>query len=318
MNSHPITNGVQVLKHAARWFLSLALSVAALSGCAGTAPVRSSAAHTDAARHNQRGVRAESRGEYLKAQDAFAESLRISSSIEYHDGMAVALLNSSKTYRRSGDIPAAVAAIMRAVPLVDGRSPLSGDVAREVAQVRLVSGNLDEAYLWAVKGEAPVNHPNRVLSLNLLARILILKNELSRAESNAGEALRLARERGSRDEEAYSLYLLGEIRSAEKNYPAAEELYNQALALDKTVGYSGKIAADLRALARLSLAQGADDKALKYFQRACNVSRSGGDRMGAAEDLLQMARIYEARGELKRSEQLLVERTELLKNSGAP
>lgn len=298
-------------------FFALLLTLSA-SGCAGKPSVAPSTLQMEAIRHNQRGIRAEARGERLRAFEEFAESLRINRSIENSEGMVVSLVNSSRVHRHNGDAATALAVINGAIPLVTPRSPLYSEVAFEMAQALLLSGELNEASMWASKAAAAENGVKRGMMVNLLARTLYLKGTMAEAEAMAREALLLNRENGLREEEANTLRLLGDLQVNGKRRAEAAESFSQALAIDKALGKSRKIAADLRALAFLSQSQSDQDPALVFYRRAFAVSSAGGDWSGAADDLLEMSRIHEKRGEKEQSERLLSERDALLKKTRTP
>jgi len=300
-----------------RLFLA-ALLLLSTAGCAGKSPEALSASHLEAIRHNQSGIKAEARGENPRALEEFSEALRINSSIENSEGIIVALVNISRVHRRIGDAKAALAMVSRALPRVIPSAPLYPEVAFEMAQVQLLSGDLNASSEWASNAVAADTGSQRGMRINLLARILFLKGKLTEAEIKVREALLLNRENGLRGEEANSLRTLGDIQSAGKRHAEAAEYYNQALAIDKTVGRSRKIAADLRALAALALLHGDSDEALGFYRRAFTVNSTGGDLSGAAEDLLNMSRIHGKRGEKELSERLLAERDNLLRNLRTP
>ena len=285
-----------------------------MAGCAGTSPAVLSKSQADMIRHNRSGIKAEAAGESRQALEEFSKALRLGRSIENKDGIIVAMVNSSRVYRRSSDAKAALAMIEGAIPLVTPTAPLYPEVAFEMAQVKLLSGELNEASGWASRAVDADNGAQRGMRINLLARILFLRGNVNEAEVKAREALRLNRENALNEEEANSLRLLGDIFAAGVRYAEARESYNLALVIDKSLGKSRKIAADIRSLARLSLAQNDPDQALVFYNRAFTVSSAGGDRSGAAEDLLQMSRIHEQRGEKEQSERLLMERDTILKS----
>ncbi len=288
------------------------------AGCAGKAPNTLSASQMEAISHNQRGIKAEAKGESRQALEEFSEALRISSSIENSEGIIVALVNSSRVHRHNGDAKAALAMISRAITRVTPQSPLYPEVAFEMAQVKLLSGELGKASEWASNAVGAENGSKRGMMINLLARILYLRGNLAEAELKARAALLLNSENGVRGEEANSLRTLGDVQAAGKHRAEAAESYNRALDIDKALGKSRKIAADLRALAVLSLSQNDPDLALAFYRRAFAVSSTGGDRSGAADDLLKMSRIHEKRGEKEQSGRLLAERETMLKNSRTP
>lgn len=299
------------------WSLLLASTIVIfIVGCAGKTPVSQPAAQMEAILHNQRGIKAEARGESSLALESFTEALRVYRSIENRDGIIVVLVNTSRVLRTGRDYKNARIKVTEAASLVSPRSNLYSEVAFEMALTALSSGELDMAYEWAGKAVAADKDTKTGVRINLLARILFLKGEATQAELKAQEALSLNRGEAMQYEEANSLRLLGDILAAGKRKNEAAEFYNRALVIDKSLGKSRKISADLRALALLSQAQNYPDQALDYYQRAYETSSNGGDLDGAAHDLLEMSRIYEMKGERTQSERKREESDRILRALG--
>ncbi len=288
--------------------------ILAAVGCAGKVPNSLSESQMQAISHNQRGIKYAARGDNLQALVEFSEALKISRSIENSEGIVVALLNCSRVHRHAGDAKAALTAISGAIPHAPRQMPLYAEVAFEVAQVKLLSGNLNEASEWASQAVAADNSSTRGMMINLLARILFLKGNMAEAELKAQEALLINRNNGVRAEEANSLRTLGDVKAKTNRGVEAAAYYNQALEIDKVLGKSGKIVADLRALARLAESLNDSGQALEFYSRAFAASRANGDLSGASEDLTKMSLIHEKRGDIELSQRLLTERANILKN----
>ena len=284
-----------------------------LAGCGGKSVTPLSATQQDAIKYNQRGIKAEARGDRESALDNFNESLRINDAIENTDGMVVALVNISRVNRYKEEIDAARRAIDRAIDLITPPSPLFSEVAYEKSKVSLQSKDLTDAREWAAKSLAAEIGSKRGSRLNLLARILYLEGRFVEAGEKAKEALALSRKEKLREEEANSLRLLGGIFTSTKRPGEALEAYNQALALDKALGKSRKIAGDLRGLALLHISLNEPEQTMRLYQRAYAVSLNDGDVESAAGDLLKMAQLYEKMGDKDKAERLLSKRDALLK-----
>lgn len=297
------------------FWLLLFIVLLPLAGCGGKSVTLLSGTQQDAIKYNQRGIKAEARGDRESALDDFNESLRINGAIENTDGMVVALVNISRVNRYIGDIDAARRAIDRAIDLITPRSPLFSEVAYEKSKVSLQSKDLTDAREWAVKSIAAETGSKQGSRLNLLARILYLEGQFTEAGEKAKEALTLNRKAKLREEEANSLRLLGGIFTSTKRPGEALEAYKQALALDKALGKSRKIAGDLRGLALLHVSLNEPEQTMRLYQRAYAVSLNDGDVESAAADLLKMSRLYEKMGDKVKSERLLSERDALLKKS---
>ena len=296
------------------FLLSITLS-AGLTGCGGNGSSRTSATQLTAINHNQRGIKAESRGDLELALAEFTESLRINSTVENTDGMVVALVNIARVNRYKGETDAAREAINKAVPMVATVSPLFSETAFEKSMVSLQSGDFSEAEEFATKSLAAEKGGKRGSGLNLLARILYLQGHFTEARVKAEEALAHNGKMGLQEEEANSLRLLGGIFTATKRPAEALEAFNRALEMDKALGKSRKIATDLRELALLHLSMNEPVKTISFYQRAFTVSLNDGDLGASARDLEKMAQLYEKLGEKQKAERLLAERDALLAKS---
>ena len=284
-----------------------------LMGCATTAPVTISPRQQEANRHNDRGIAAEARGDHSLALEEFSRSVQGNGAVENSTGIVVALVNSSRACRHKGDFAAAQALMTRAVALVPPPHGLSGEVAFEMAQVKLHLNGPTDALPWAEQAVSNDHSSQRGMRLNLLGRILLAQGKTVEAEVTVREALELNREQAFRSEEANSLRLLGDLHFTGGRFQSAADSFDRALTIDKELGSSGKIAADLRGLARSAESAHDDSGAIAYYGRACAVSSAAGDLAGAASDLLILSRIHHRRGENERAEQMLAEREQLLK-----
>jgi len=135
----------------------------------------------------------------------------------------------------------------------DPLAPLYPEVAFEMAQVQLLSGDLNASSEWASNAVAADTGSQRGMRINLLARILFLKGKLTEAEIKVREALLLNRENGLRGEEANSLRTLGDIQSAGKAPRRSCRILQPSPRNRQNSWQDRKIAADLRALAALAL-----------------------------------------------------------------
>jgi tetratricopeptide (TPR) repeat protein len=290
----------------------LVLVLLATAGCGGTTGTRLSSSDFQAIDHNQRGIKAEARGDYELALTEFAESLRIYGTIEHRDGQIVALVNSARVYRQQGNQDEAARQIDHAITLTPKDSTLFSEVAFEKARISMKAGKLDEATSWARTSAAAETGPRKGGRLNLLARALFEQGNLTEARKSATQALAVNRDRRQRGEEANSLRLLGELAGAEGAGPEAITAFEQALVIDKELGRSRMIAADLRGLARQAKVANEPEKALEFFRRACDVSKSAGDTKAAAAALEEMARIRDQQGKKEQAKKLREERDQLM------
>jgi tetratricopeptide (TPR) repeat protein len=292
--------------------LLLALFAIGAGGCSAT-PVRGlSQARLQAIGYNQRGVEEQAAGNQDAALAEFSEALRLQSSIENVEGMAVALINIARTQRLKGDLPVARAAIDRAATLLQETSSLAPELYFEKAKIVLAQGDLDAAKDWAMKGALAEQKGDLGRRVNLVGSILLKQDRKAEALTQAGRALQANREAASTVEEANSLRLLGEIHLALGENEEALTSFNGALLLDKDLGQGRKIAADLRGIACASMKKGDLAGAIGYYQRSVEVNRNLGEFDLAAKDMATLSELYRKSGDTRLAAKMEEERVKLL------
>ncbi len=296
--------------------LLIAIPLLACIGCGGGPQAKLSSTQLQAINFNQRGLRAESRGDHTRALDEFASALRLHSAIDNKEGKIVALINSARVCRLKGDLGQAKLYIGQAIILSDSTSQLFQEVAFEKALISFKENNSTDAITWLKQITlddsriAPGRH-------NLLGRILFQNGALAEARTEAKRALELAQRQAQREEESNSLRLLGDIARSRLEIKEANDLYEQALSIDKNLGKSHKIAVDLRCLAQLANASDNSAAGIDYLRRAFAVSSAAGDNTSAASDLLEMVKVYEKSGNSRKAAEVQLEYVEFMKNQGA-
>ena len=284
-----------------------------LDGCGSGRAVLVSPVVREVADCNRRGVMAAQRGDRDGALEEFREALRLSSSIDNRDDMALSLLNMARLERLTGTTGAARADIDRALELTPRTSSLYGELAFEKARLLQTSGSLPEATVWARKALGLAGQGERAARQNLLARLLFRQGEGKEAERLAREALETSQAEGPRLEEANAHRLLGDILASGASNASALESYERALAIDRELGLGDKVARDLLLLGERAEAAALTDRALDYYRRSAGAARAGGNRAAAAEALGRAGRMLERAGKADEARKLLAESEQLMK-----
>ncbi len=275
---------------------SALLAASLFAGCV-TTPKREALPLQQAARHNQKGLRAEETSNLKRAGAEFAEAYRLYSSIENYPGMVTALINSSRLFRTAGELESAEAVTDRAVLLAVNTPELAPEVWFEKAKLSLLKGGVEEALLWSEKALAASPDTEQHRMLNLSARIYLGKGQRARAGELAEEGLKKSRKQSDRQEEANALRLIGELELLEKRQKGAIDRFSEALAIDKELALPRKISADLRALSQCYELMGDRVTAAAYLDRAVEVSVSHGDHKQAVVDLEKLHLLQEQIGQ---------------------
>ena len=257
-----------------------------LSGC-GSVPSSRSDAEVMAIELNQKADSAFRSGKYKRALYFYGEALRVSSSLDNEDGIAVNLMNMAVVYRKLGDSENAhkcVDEILNSGHIIFDPPYLSG-AAFIKAVLYTSEGNYPSAIEWTDKALSFCNSEKcgeKGRIYNLKAKIALINNMPIPALSFGSEGLQWNRKLEDRQEEANSLRLLADARTAAKAYGEATDFYREALTIDKDMGFSAKIAADLFGIGNALCMQGLHEDAKVYLRRAQSVSKSLGDDKGTA------------------------------------
>jgi tetratricopeptide (TPR) repeat protein len=266
-----------------------------------------------AQRHNLAGVAADEKDKLLVAEAELIESYRLFSSVENYRGMITALINSSRVYRRQGDLKKADNVLKKAEILIPDYPDLETELYFESCKLALLKGDKDGALLWGEKGAASAKDADRGRMLNLLAAVHLQKGSVSKGREIAERALNSARSSSDRREEANALRTLGDIACLEKRYNDAFQLYDSALVIDKELAIPGRIAADLAALSRAAEALGDISRSAGYLQRSIDATIADQSVKVAAENLDRLINLYQRSGNNDSAERVLK-----LKNSLQP
>ena len=275
------------------FFCLFPLLVFFMQGC-GTIPRRPSAAARRALGLNSKAEAAFRQGDYEEALGLYNGALKVSSGIEYADGIAINLLNMAAIYRRLGDRENAQKCLDKILILDRRGVPFSASNLSDAAFMKAIlftdGGEYRTAIGWTNRAlgfcaSGPCRHEGKVY--NLKARIELLGDDVSAALRNAGLGLKLNGKSGDRREKANSLRLLAGARALDGEYQTAEGLYKSSLVIDKDLGQGLKIEADLQGIGAALLKQGKYSDAENYYRRATAVGRALDDTKGvqAAETM---------------------------------
>ena len=255
-----------------------------LAGCA-TSSRAPSPAIDQALTLNQKAAAAFAKQNYPLALQLYQEAVRVHSTVENTEGIAINLLNVAATYRALGQHELAHRTLDAAFALRRLAAPtgLLAEAAYQHALLYFDENQTVAATDWLVKatGCCPDNACAIAGKLqNLRSRMALARGETAHAIVLADQALSLNRARNDELEIANSLRLLGEARTHTGEFAAARARFNEALALDKTLGLSRKVAADLLGIGTALRGEHKPAEAVEYFHRAFTVSDAANDTAG--------------------------------------
>lgn len=291
-----------------RW---LALgAILTLSACSSTPKQKLPLQLQQAERHNIAGVAAETKDRLKVAESEFAEAYRLYSSVENYRGMIISLINSSRLYRRIGDIGKTENALRQGLNLISYYPDLEAELFFEQCKLALLKGDKDGALVWAERGASSAKDADRGRMLNLLAGVHLLKGDLKKSAGIAESALNLVRTVSDKREEANALRTLGELAYLESRYSDAIRQFDSSLAIDKELAIPGRVSADLAALSNSAEALGDIQKSAEYLQRSVDASIADKRIRAAADNLDRLIKLYQKSGNSEAAE-----RAVKLKNS---
>ncbi len=222
---------------------------------------------------NERALASAEKKNHTDASKLLEDALRIASSLDDQESQIITLLNMSRIARHEKKMSEASKFISKAFQIKTD-SPLYADMAQEKALQELNSGNIDKAVLWAET--ALSNEQGKLIGrrLNLMARIYLIKGDLTTALDYAELALKSNTIPLLKEERGNSLRILGTVKTRGLQFEDAEKLLQEALTLDRQMAISTKIAADLDALADLAGMQNNNIKKEEYLKRAESVRKN--------------------------------------------
>lgn len=295
-------------------FLGAALLL--VTACAQTPRQKPPVPQQVAERHNLLGLAAESRQKYAAAETEFMEAYRGYRAIEQYHGMVTVLVNSSRLYRRMGNLAATDRVLAEAVALLSQTPALEAEVSFEMTKLALARGDNAAAVTWASRAVRTAAEPDRGRMLNLQALVYLQQTEHAKARDAALAALKSSRGGDDRREEANALRLLGALAYASERYRESQEWYEAALPLDKALALSLRISDDLRGIARSLAAAGELEAAARYYQRSAAINMAEREFGRSSEDLESLRHLYERTNNRERLDET-VKLLEKIKQTGS-
>ena len=277
-----------------------------LASCISTPKQRTPALLQQAERRNIAGVNAESQGKLAEAESEFMEAHRLFSSVENFHGMVSTLINSSRVFRKKGDIAKAGSVTDHALNLAEHTPELAAEIYFEKAKISTSKSALDDAVFWADKAAKTAGEKDRPRMLNLYSSICLRKGLLEKAKESALVAERSSRSLGEKREEGNSLRILAEVALLEKRFNDSLQLFQSALAVDKEVAISSRISDDLRGAGRVLEMLGDFKAAALSFNRSAVANIAGREFSRAGEDLEKVVTLYRKSGDDLRAADALV------------
>jgi CHAT domain-containing protein/tetratricopeptide (TPR) repeat protein len=228
-------------------------------------------------------------------------------------------------YLKSGEKQKALEYLHKAIPY--WRNPLANGLAAPdtdgEARVFLRLGELYGSLGQTDKADEYLQQAARVWrgtsdpvwlvrALNALGQSQCEASDFGGALASFSEALQVARQSGSKENEAYALANLGQVNLSLSNYESAQDHLQRSLALMIAIRNQSGQAYALTRLGLLSRLQGKPAEALDYFSRALALRETVRDREGIADALYQLACLHrdlgdlaKARDEIQRSKRAL-------------
>ncbi len=149
----------------------------------------------------------------------------------------------------------------------------------------------------------PPNLAGIAQALSGLGQIDESQGNYPAAENNYNNALRSARDAGSRSAEAYVLNNLGSLNWKRGNYKAALEYYEEALQIQESLGQKHLVPNTLNNIGLVYLGQADYQRAMDYFTDAYARATEVGRRELQAWALHDMAFVYKDQGEFLKSQE---------------
>src|SRR2546428_737879 len=201
-------------------------------------------------------------GDWQRALDAYAESLRLWRAVGDRWGEGLTLGNLARTYHEIGQHEQALDRYREALTVfrATGSRAFEARTLEQMGRLHAASGRNGQAFTSLLRAQSLLGRgrdPQRESdTLHSLGTVYAALNQDRRAVTFFQRALALKRSLGDRRGEAESLHGLGELYASERRYADALEPYQGALTLRRAGGDRDGEAATLCATARVERDQG--------------------------------------------------------------
>jgi tetratricopeptide (TPR) repeat protein len=255
-------------------YLLLLFSV--LSSCSslpGQSEVRNLEKKNKAAGYLENGIRQYNSGRYTQAVDLFQLAYQLNASVDYEEGIILALNSIGKTKLAELKHDEAFDYFQKALAVserIDNRDLIlqtKGNLGDYYAK----TGDLEKAYnliFEEIKREKSITTVESAYLAHSLSLILRKQGKYEDALDFLNESLAYNQKHKAYRAMAADYYMMSSLYSLQKNYQEAMDLALQALEYDKMIEYSQGIAADLEALSRISGKMGNKEESEMYKVRS--------------------------------------------------
>lgn len=211
------------------------------------------------------GILYQVQGNYPKAIDYYALSLKYNEEINNKSGIGTSLHNIGHVYQDQSDFKKAVDYYQRSLKIREGEGELSKVAESEV--------NLGSVYLEL--------------------------HEYDKAMRSLERSLKIFRDLGIKGGEAAALGNMGMVYNTKKEYDKAIDYYTRSMKIQQELGDRITTAISLVNIGRVYLTQGQYEKAISYIGQGLVISQEVGDASGIKQASGSLSEAYKKTGKFK-------------------
>ncbi|MCE3226680.1 MAG: sensory box histidine kinase/response regulator [Bacteroidetes bacterium] len=255
---------------------------------------------------NNVGFYEQGKGNFKAAKDLYLQSMEVSKSINFTDGIAYSLSNIGSIYNTTGDMANALDYYHRSLKIrlpadVEGKAIC----LHNIAGIHLALDELDKAADYSNKSltlwKELKNKAGIAYSYAHLGQILSRKNEISKSKEAYLKSLNFADESGDLYSIANANNGFGRLLIKAKEYDEAMTCFKRALHIDSIINYKQGIAATFCFMGEVMLKEGKLQEAKKYSEMSFELQNEIGNKETMGLNCDNLKEIYAKLGDYKKA-----------------
>lgn len=252
---------------------------------------------------NTQGVSLYLRGDYTKAIDHYARSLKIMEEIGNKKGIASVLNNIGNSYKYQGNYTYAIDYYTRSSNIYEEIGNSQG-LASTLGNIGIIYNDQGD-YARAIADytrslsilENIGDKRGIAISLRNIGSIYYEKGDYAKAIDYYTRSLNIFEEIGDQQGTAGSLGNIGNTYKEQGDYANAMDYYTRTLNIFEEIGDKKGVSASLSNIGLVYKAQGDYTNAIDYVNRSLKIDKEIGDKKGIASSLNNIGNLYANQGD---------------------
>ncbi len=244
-------------------------------------------------------------GDYLKANENFAQALRVGQSIQDTTLIAISLTKIAVVSYFKGDYQQALKLALVVLPLhkKTGNLRALANTQNTISYIYNGQGLPEKALeyaLQALRNRRSLNDPNEIAkSLNSLGDFYYNQFNLRKALQNYLESLRISRKISNLRGISYSLNNIGKVYLLQERYQESLLYFREALTISEKLNVSKQSAAIYNNMGTAYLSLQDTDQAFRYYSAALRIHYLQNNDLELVPVLNDIGKLYSIKGDFK-------------------